>query len=150
MLCSKSSSRTYDTTAWTRSTQKHGNILSIPSPTPYLLSFRDYTTHIVSQAVIGYHVFTIISDTPDHYWHSSHIPLTYSGLYALTSNLYIVLFCICVASHLGHDPATHLHYSDNIIAIDIVLSTILLLHLIGLTVPHYSRHRVPFVFPNVT
>ena len=94
MLCSRKASRTYDTTVWTQSTQKHCNISSILPPTLHVLSHQDYTTHIVSQAVIGHPLFTIIYHTPHHYWHSSHIALTYSGLYAHKSTAYILLFYI--------------------------------------------------------
>ena len=58
----------------------------------------------------------------------------------------LYIFCIYFAPHLKLDTATPLHYYDDIIATETELSTILLLHLIKTTVPHYSRHRVPLVF----
>ena len=100
MWCSISVSRIYDTSAWTRPISSHCNISRILPPTLYFLSHRDYTAHIVSQVVIGHHLFTIIVDTLDHYWHSSHIAFTYSSLYALLLLLnyyrcYIIAYPIC-------------------------------------------------------
>ena len=145
MLCSISTSRTYDTTAWTRSTQKILHHFKYPITHAILTLPPGLYPNIVSQAMIRHHLFTIIYYIPDHYWHSSHIALTYSGLYAHVSNVYIILFYIYIIPHLDHDPTTPLHYYDNIIATDTVLFDIPLLHLIGITVIHYSRCGVPLV-----
>ena len=40
--------------------------IKFPTPTPYFLSHRNYTTNIVSQAVIGYPFITIFYMTPHH------------------------------------------------------------------------------------
>ena len=126
-------------------TKQHCNISSILPPTPYVLSHQDYPTYTVSQTGMRHHLFTIILDTPDHYWPITHIALTYSDIYDDISNVYILFCLILFAPHLCHDPATPLHYDDIIIAIDTALSALLLVHIIGITVPHYSRHRVPLV-----
>ena len=52
---------------------------NFPTPTSYFLSHRDYTTYIVSQAVIGYPFITIFYMTPDHSYPSSNRALTYRG-----------------------------------------------------------------------
>ena len=130
----------------TPSTQNNTAIYLVSYHLHHIFSpHQDYPTYTVSQAVMRHHLFTIILDTPDHYWPITHIALTYSDIYDDISNVYILFCLILFAPHLCHDPATPLHYDDIIIAIDTALSALLLVHIIGITVPHYSRHRVPLV-----
>ena len=64
-------------------------ILSILTPIPYILSHRNFNTYIVLRTVIIHHLSTSIYYILYHYWNSSHITLTYRGIY--NCNVYITL-----------------------------------------------------------
>ena len=78
----------------------HTTLQHIKYPTTHTiltLSSRLFT-HLVSQAVIGHPLFTILHMTLDHSWPSSHITITYSGPSSHTSDTYILLFFISIIS----------------------------------------------------
>ena len=113
ILFSISTSCTYGIIVWTRSTKQHYTIVRILPPPLYLLTHQDYTSHIVSQVLLGPHFLrsywtpqTIIeTDLLYSMWHKSWL-----NLWHISHTVYIVSLLTAVVSCWIFDVLYHIYY----------------------------------------